>query len=708
MGITKRFLCTALCAILIPSGALAAENVQHAATVDGFVPASERALYDGVTLRSYDLSDRLLDTTDTGRTVSCYGIQDFSAVEFDPAQTDLYLDLVPGGPALGKLSTVSDTVHAFAASASDGKIPIAAINAGIRTESYILSRDRDITYNGVTYAKNLKSGIVLPCGFTVVNGEIISGAQIEQETPYSARYSFGITSDRIPFLALPEVIITVSGAADSFVTDALNRLPVEDAVIIYTDKGPEYNQALDDAYEVVVDCSDNYTVRHGAEIVGTVTEIYAPGGSDPQMKPNRIIMTARGDSAVSKISGYSVGDTVRLDIEVSDALGRSDELLINAESATGGHLPLMIDGEPCSYENLHLTERCSASIIGYTESGSIMLISLDSSKDNDPERLFSISQMSYLARELDLVNALLLDISNSVTMTAADGDGYDLVNIPNGGDERAVTGTLILSHGAAGNAQGDFDIPKLVRFDEDISALRFSDSSMHKYLRTGSGGHIGIDGNVCYDSIDKALHMSAAETDAALSLRYIYAEQCLNLSEYRYISVIYRTDDLPDRPDGNPDEGGTATAQSMTVRLMLMDGTYLPEQDIDLSLPDKKYRYALIDLSQLPGLGGELCELRLELSSSVGAEVSLGSVALFESHSDAVLGSARLTAEVNGDPYIPLGDVNGDGATDIKDIVRLMKSISGGTVETTHTDINGDGVTDVRDIIRLMKMISES
>ena len=81
---------------------------------------------------------------------------------------------------------------------------------------------------------------------------------------------------------------------------------------------------------------------------------------------------------------------------------------------------------------------------------------------------------------------------------------------------------------------------------------------------------------------------------------------------------------------------------------------------------------------------------------------------MFKSHSDAVLGSARLTAEVNGDPYIPLGDVNGDGATDIKDIVRLMKSISGGTVETTHTDINGDEVTDVRDIIRLMKMISES
>ena len=707
MSITKRFLCTALCAILIPSAALSAGNARHAAAVDGFAPASERTLYDGVTLRSYDLSDRSHDTTDAGRTESCYGAQDFSAVEFDPAQADLYLDLIPGGSSLGELSTVSDTVNDFAASAN-GKIPIAAINAGIRTESYILSRDRDITYNGVTYTKNVKNSIALPCGFTVVNGEIISGAQIEQEIPYSARYSFGITSDRIPFLALPEIRITVSGTADSFVTDALNRLPVEDAVIIYTDKGPEYNQALDDAYEVVVDCSDDYTVRHGAEIVGTVTEIHAPGDDDPQMKPNRIIMTARGDSAVSKISGYSVGDTVRFDITVSDALGRSDNLLGNAESATGGHLPLMIDGEPCSYENLRLTERCSASVIGYTESGSIMLISLDSGKDNDPERLFSVSQMSDLARELGLVNALMLDTGDSVAMTAADGDSYNLVNIPNGGDERAVTGTLILSHGAAGCAQGNFDIPKLVRYDEDISTLRFSDSSLHKYLRTSSGGHIGKDGNVRYDSSDKALHLSAAEADAALSLRYIYAEQCLNLSEYRYISVIYRTDDLPDRPDGDTDESGTAAAPSMTARLMLTDGTYLPEQNIILSPPDGRYHYALIDLSLLPGFGGELCELRLELPTSIGAEVSLGSVALFESHSNAVLGSARLTAEANGDPYIPLGDVNGDGATDIKDIVRLMKSISGGTAETTHTDINGDGVTDVRDIIRLMKMISES
>ena len=99
-----------------------------------------------------------------------------------------------------------------------------------------------------------------------------------------------------------------------------------------------------------------------------------------------------------------------------------------------------------------------------------------------------------------------------------------------------MTGTLILSHGAAGNAQGNFDIPKLVRFDEDISALRFSDSSMHKYLRTGSGGHIGIDGNVCYDSIDKALHMSAAETLTPLYIRRAMSESIGIPIYFRYLS----------------------------------------------------------------------------------------------------------------------------------------------------------------------------
>ena len=100
-----------------------------------------------------------------------------------------------------------------------------------------------------------------------------------------------------------------------------------------------------------------------------------------------------------------------------------------------------------------------------------------------------------------------------------------------------------------------------------------------------------------------------------------------------------------------------------------------------------------------------LDELRLVLTGD-GSDVRIASVAFWKTLSGAELGGARLASEANGGPYIPLGDVNGDGTSDVKDIVRLMKRISGSNVIATHTDINGDGVLDARDLIRLMKIVS--
>lgn len=57
-------------------------------------------------------------------------------------------------------------------------------------------------------------------------------------------------------------------------------------------------------------------------------------------------------------------------------------------------------------------------------------------------------------------------------------------------------------------------------------------------------------------------------------------------------------------------------------------------------------------------------------------------------------------------PYTP-GDINADGKIDTRDLVRLMKYISGADVELQGGDVNGDGKIDTRDLVRLMKMISE-
>lgn len=60
-----------------------------------------------------------------------------------------------------------------------------------------------------------------------------------------------------------------------------------------------------------------------------------------------------------------------------------------------------------------------------------------------------------------------------------------------------------------------------------------------------------------------------------------------------------------------------------------------------------------------------------------------------------------------GEPGIQ-GDVNSDGKVDTKDLIRLMKLISGVDVEISGQDVNGDGKVDTRDLIRLMKIIAEA
>ena len=52
------------------------------------------------------------------------------------------------------------------------------------------------------------------------------------------------------------------------------------------------------------------------------------------------------------------------------------------------------------------------------------------------------------------------------------------------------------------------------------------------------------------------------------------------------------------------------------------------------------------------------------------------------------------------------GDVNGDGVIDTKDLIRLMKSVSGQSIAIFNADLNGDDEISTKDLIRLMKKIA--
>lgn len=54
----------------------------------------------------------------------------------------------------------------------------------------------------------------------------------------------------------------------------------------------------------------------------------------------------------------------------------------------------------------------------------------------------------------------------------------------------------------------------------------------------------------------------------------------------------------------------------------------------------------------------------------------------------------------------PFGDVNGDGATNAKDLTRLMKYAAGVDVEIFDADLNGDGKVNAKDLTRLMRYLA--
>ncbi len=65
-------------------------------------------------------------------------------------------------------------------------------------------------------------------------------------------------------------------------------------------------------------------------------------------------------------------------------------------------------------------------------------------------------------------------------------------------------------------------------------------------------------------------------------------------------------------------------------------------------------------------------------------------------------------AEGNADDAPKYGDINGDGAVNAKDLVRLMKVIADpdADIEAYGTDLNGDGKVNAKDLVRLMKKIA--
>lgn len=402
--------------------------------LDGETEVTVTTLYEGVTSTHYKLSAD-----------SKYGQQDITIVEFDPKQSDLYFNVTCGGTSATALKTVKATAEHFNETDDSGREALVAVNGDMWMVSYAHARvlGKGTSYGGYSDAV-VKKSLTVPRGYNVYGGEIITSPHMVQETPYEGAFiAFGITDDGTALIGEPQVGIKIVDLAtgSAIAADGLNRLPADNALVMYTDRLTN-NYALDDAYEVTVDCGD-YTVRHGETITGRVTAIKPAGEQGAaELGEGRIVLTARGDR-IERLRELAIGAEVEISITVTDRYGNS-EAWQQIKNAVGGHMLIVSGGRSTGLTD---TARYPMTILGIKENGNVVMITYDGRQSGYAVGLKNCDA-DELCLELGISDAFFLDGGGSATMVQLLDGEYKVVNRPSDGSPRQVVNSVILSVGA--------------------------------------------------------------------------------------------------------------------------------------------------------------------------------------------------------------------------------------------------------------------
>lgn len=440
----KKLIAFLICLLVLMSAAEICSFGMSDEKLDGEVSRTTEIIREGVVCTHISLGDS-----------SKYKRQEIWVVEFDPQDPVFDLQVTCGGKYTTKLVTVEETVKKFKdANVDKGLIPVVAINGDIWTTSYAHAR---ILGSGTEYGGYsdpvVTHAMTLPRGLNIYNGEIVSSPHTAKETPYERQlHAFGITPDGRTVLGTPSLKMCLNDLSiegfEQVNLSGLNRLPAKNSIMIYSDKVGEDTAALDDAYEIVIDCDYDYVIKHGATIKGKVTAICKEGDEDPKMQENRLIVTARGSKFIQKVKNIRVGDDVEVSFEISGAKNDGD-IWSQVTNCVGGHTILVKKGKAVANTD---SDVIPATAIGNTADGHVMFLVCDGRRKDYSVGL-KISDMPGLCKALGYENCFLVDGGGSSTLLKESGGGnYEVVNIPcdkyedgTYGKPRTVVNSIILS-----------------------------------------------------------------------------------------------------------------------------------------------------------------------------------------------------------------------------------------------------------------------
>ena len=652
---------------------------------------------------SWTLADGVTRTHIVTPSTSVYKQQDINVVEIDLSNRSLHFDVSYAQNNAAMLETTNAAAARFAAEHAD-LTPIVAFNADMWMVDYAQAR---ILGGGVTYMGYsdpvVKKEFPISRSFNIVDGEIYTSETIPQETPFSGvSMSFGVTDDYVPVMGNPSLDITITSHRGTFCADGLNRLPANNALIMYSDRvmGQVTDFALDDAYEIVVECGADYTPAHGASIKGTVAAIYGPDdGANPGPITNtQFVLTARGDR-VRDLKRFRIGDRLTVDMSVVDLLG-DDARWRRVENCVGGNFALAVNGNPTTPLPL-LNATYPATIIGSDAAGKLMFVTIDGRQPGYSEGL-EMYGSDQLMRDLGFYNALLLDGGGSTSIVVANADGtFTTVNRPSDRDaqgnnvDRAVNDSVIISLGPERAAQGDIDIALGGGYNADALDLRFNSRSLVQSL-------VGDANEASFRLSGGALKLTATNlnvNDPYVNIRYQNIREKANAETYKAAAIVYRIPESASQAYYNSEiffntnGQGSRAGQSATAKVYR----------------NGKYNAAVFDASSLSGWTGTISSLRLDFftAASEGDEMYVAAVVLGRTTSEARLKALAIAEELNTPPDVA-GDVDGDGVLNAVDVLKTMRYLVGwddGDLVEAKLDFDENGTVNNRDVILMMLTI---
>ncbi len=680
----KKTRVTALILILSIAFTFAASAANTVPAIKGESSHVEKQLYPGVTHAEIS----------TPSTAATYKNQHINVVTFDLKQRDLYLDTFYYNNSATKLSTVANDITQYNNTHPD-KTAIAAVNGDMWLVASQVKND--VKTSSFTVSRS----------FNVVDGEIFTSGVIPQESSYAGTpWAFGITDDFVPVLGQPTVSITATDVTNGKTAkiDGINRLPSNNAIIMYTDRlmGTVKDFALDTSYELLLEFDEDYKPAHGMNVTGTVKAIYGPDDSaNPgYINEKQMVLTSRG-TTVNQLKQFAAGDKINITIAVGDDQGRDSEWQ-RVQSSIGGNIVYAQNGVPTGN---NIEGGYPTTMLGFDKQGRIMMITMDGRGYGGAGA--SAARYVQLVKDLGLYDAFILDGGGSMTMVVKDSTSYKLVSTPTdsqGTKVRTVNNAFILAYGPERCAQGRFDI-ELPPEVKDPTDIRFPSKGYVYALINSPNQAMASWEKGCLKLTAKNPTQTAGMSDPYVSLSLLNIQTKASADVYKYVTYVYMMPETNSQPSFGSEifcqceNRGVEPGQSVTATVRRTG----------------KFEYVTFNPSTLSKWKGDISSFRVDFLYLLTAPIKDGdcmyiySIMLSKTKTEADQKGAELAAKLNM-PVVD-GDINGDGKANNKDVVALFRYVSGSIeafVVYDNLDVNKDTRLNNKDVVALFRKVSEA